>query len=159
MRRLEREHDRKIVLAHAVGEADGRFREEHQPDVVRRASGYFATITDDRYDGIIVGDAGELEVRRTADDRMLAADELSTGTKEQLYLAMRLAAVDHLDHDRERLPVFIDEALVNWDATRRARGFQVLHELSQTRQVFVMTCHQRWAEELIDKGAHRVDLK
>ena len=156
--RLKREHDRKIVLAHAVREADGRFREEHQPDVVRRASGYFATITADRYDDIMVGDAGELEVRRADDDRVLAAGKLSTGTKEQLYLAMRLAALDHLDHDRERLPVFIDEAFVNWDAARRGRGFRLLRELSQTRQVFVMTCHERWAEELIDAGAKRVDL-
>ena len=50
VRRLEREHDRKIVLAHAIREADRRFREEHQPDVVRRGSGYLATITADRYD-------------------------------------------------------------------------------------------------------------
>ena len=156
--RLKREHDRKIVLAHAVREADGRFREEHQPDVVRRASGYFATITANRYDDIMISDAGELEVRRADDDRILAAGKLSTGTKEQLYLAMRLAALDHLDHDRERLPVFIDEAFVNWDAARRGRGFRLLRELSQTRQVFVMTCHERWAEELIDAGAKRVDL-
>ena len=40
VRRLEREHDRKIVLAYAIREADRRFREEHQPDVIRRASGY-----------------------------------------------------------------------------------------------------------------------
>ena len=71
---------------------------------------------------------------------------------------MRLAIMSHLDHDRERLPLFIDEALVNWDAARRGRGFQLLHELSQTRQVFVMTCHEPWAEELIGAGANRVDL-
>ena len=80
--RLKREHDRKIVLAHAVREADGRFREEHQPGVVRRASGYFATITADRYGDIMVSDAGELAVRRADDDRVLAAGKLSTGTKE-----------------------------------------------------------------------------
>jgi uncharacterized protein YhaN len=89
---------------------------------------------------------------------MVAAESLSTGAIQQLYLAMRLAIMSHLDHDRERLPVFIDEVLVNWDAERRQRGFQLLHELSQTRQVFVMTCHERWAEELIDAGANRLDL-
>ena len=54
--------------------------------------------------------------------------------------------------------MFIDEALVNWDVARRGRGFQLLHELSQTRQVFVMTCHEPWAEELVDAGANRVNL-
>ena len=90
---------------------------------------------------------------------MVAAESLSTGAKEQLYLATRLAIVNQLDHDRERLPMFIDEALVNWDAARRNRGFQLLRELSQTRQVFVMTCHENWAEELTDAGAHRIALK
>ena len=162
VRRLGREHDRKIVLAHAIREADGRFREEHQPDVVRRASGYLATITDDRYDRILVGDSGEFYVRGsigTGTEAAVAAQTLSTGAREQLYLAMRLAIMSHLDHDRERLPVFIDEALVNWDAARRRRGFQLLRELSQTRQVFVMTCHESWAEELIDAGANRIDLR
>ena len=161
VRRLEREHDRKIVLAYAIREADRRFREEHQPDVIRRASGYFATITADRYDHIMVDDSGEFHVRGSFDNgtvSMVAAKSLSTGAREQLYLAMRLAIMSHLDHDRERLPVFIDEALVNWDAARRMRGFQLLRELSQTRQVFVMTCHERWAQELTDAGANRIDL-
>ena len=160
VRRLEREHDRKIVLAHAIREADRRFREEHQPDVIRRASGYFATITADRYDHIMVDDSGEFHVRGSFDSGTVAtaAERLSTGAREQLYLAMRLAIMSHLDQDRERLPVFIDEALVNWDAARRGRGFQLLRELSQTRQVFVMTCHEHWAEELADAGANRIDL-
>ena len=161
VRRLEREHDRKIVLAHAIREADRRFREDHQPDVVRRASTYLATITDHRYDRIMVGDSGEFYVRRSCDGgnvATVAAESLSTGATQQLYLAMRLAIMSHLDHDRERLPMFIDEVVVNWDAARRGRGFQLLRELSQTRQVFVMTCHERWAEELIDLSANRVDL-
>ena len=161
VRRLGREHDRKIVLAYAIREADRRFREEHQPDVIRRASGYLATITADRYDRIMVDDSGEFHVRGSFDNgtvSTVAAVSLSTGAREQLYLAMRLAIMSHLDHDRERLPVFIDEALVNWDAARRTRGFQLLHELSQTRQVFVMTCHERWAQELTDAGANRIDL-
>ena len=161
VRRLEREHDRKIVLAYAIREADRRFREEHQPDVIRRASGYLATITADRYDRIMVDDSGEFHVRGSFDGGTVAgvaAESLSTGAREQLYLAMRLAIMSHLDHDRERLPVFIDEALVNWDAARRMRGFQLLRELSETRQVFVMTCHEHWAEELTEAGANRIDL-
>lgn len=161
VRHLEREHDRKIVLAYAIREADRRFREEHQPDVIRRASGYLATITSDRYDRIIVGDSDEFHVRGSADSDTVSAvtaESLSSGAREQLYLAMRLAIMSHLDHDRERLPVFIDEAFVNWDATRRGRGFQLLRELSQTRQVFVMTCHEHWAEELTEAGANRIDL-
>ena len=39
----------------------------------------------------------------------------SQGIKEQVYFALRLAAIDHLDADEERLPLFLDEVFVNWD--------------------------------------------
>ena len=132
---LEREHDRKIVLAHAVREADHRFREDHQPDVVRRAPATSPPLPTTGTTASWVGDSGEFYVRRSCDGgtgtagavgaagATVAAEELSTGAREQLYLAMRLAIMSHLDHDRERLPVFIDEALVNWDAARRGGAF------------------------------------
>jgi uncharacterized protein YhaN len=61
--------------------------------------------------------------------------------------------VDHLDQGKERLPLFIDEAFVNWDAERRDRGLEVLAEASSTRQVFAFTCHPEMAERLGALGA------
>ncbi len=86
------------------------------------------------------------------------ARHLSTGATEQLYVAIRLSIMDHLDEGRERLPVFIDEIFVNWDAERRGRGLEALRELSEIRQVFMMTCHAPWAEELVALGARRITL-
>ena len=155
---LKLEHDRKIVLAHLIRVADRQFREEHQPDVIRRASGYLSSITDGRYDRITMGDAGEFYVSGPCVSSVVDARHLSTGATEQLYVAIRLSIMDHLDEGRERLPVFIDEIFVNWDAERRGRGFEALRELSEIRQVFVMTCHVPWAEELVALGARRITL-
>jgi uncharacterized protein YhaN len=47
---------------------------------------------------------------------------------------------------------------VNWDATRRSRGFDLLQEISRTRQIFLFTCHEPMAGELVAKGARRIDL-
>ena len=156
---LKAEHDRKLLLAHLIREADRRFREEHQPDVVRKASEYLKTITSDRYDRITVGEAGDFYVRGPEAGGAVEVSGLSTGAQEQLYLAIRLAVMNHLDEGRERLPAFVDETFVNWDASRRARGFELLHDLSRTRQVFVMTCHVPWADELVEHGAQRIDLE
>ncbi len=41
---------------------------------------------------------------------------------------------------------------------RRGRGLEALRELSEIRQVFVMTCHVPWAEELVALGARRITL-
>jgi uncharacterized protein YhaN len=83
---------------------------------------------------------------------------VSTGTLEQAYLALRLAIVDHLDQGGERLPLFVDEVFVNWDAERRARGIEVLADLSPTRQIFVFTCHPDVAGELGRRGGRLIGL-
>ena len=44
---------------------------------------------------------------------------LSRGTREQIYLCLRLGTLDYLDRGRESLPLLLDEALVHWDAKRR----------------------------------------
>ena len=103
----------------ATNEADARpwlpsRAQVHRYDVVRRASEYLKTITSDRYDRITVGEAGDFYVRGPGEGRAVEASGLSTGAQEQLYLAIRLAVMTHLDDGRERLPAFVDETFVNW---------------------------------------------
>ena len=73
------------------------------------------------------------------EDRLVvfAADEtfsqtvgrpLSRGTLDQIYLALRLAIIDHLDADRERLPVFLDEVFVKINGERHYLWRAVDHE-------------------------------
>jgi len=83
---------------------------------------------------------------------------LSTGTREQVYFSLRLAIMDHLDSEGERLPVLVDEAFVNWDPSRRERLLGILDHLARTRQVFVFTCHPEWAEQLTGRGGRLVEL-
>lgn len=158
---LERERDRKLLLANLISEADRRFREVHQPDVVRRAQDYVTSITGGRYTGLVMTDEQPpRSVRlRTAEGPLVSVGgSLSKGTKEQVYLALRLAVADHLDAGAERLPLFMDEVLVNWDLDRARRGLELLKRLSRDRQVFLFTCHPPLAEELAQAGAHLIDL-
>ena len=162
VRRLERERDRRYVLARLIREADRRFREEHQPALVRRAGEYLATITGGRYERVLVADGtseGSFMLRGAEGMHPVeVALPLSTATREQVYLALRLAAVDHLDQEGERLPLFLDETLVNWDPSRQDRGLALLARLAQDRQLFVFTCHPGVAAALARQGAVVVTL-
>ncbi len=159
--RLTTERDRKWVLAQLVREADRRFREEHQPDLLRKASRYLSRLTDGRYDRLLVDEGGS-DLFQLVGPGLPApiplARPVSTGTLEQAYLSLRLAIVDHLDEGKERLPLFIDEAFVNWDDGRREQGFKVLKEVAQTRQVFAFTCHPEMAARLENLGARVLRL-
>lgn len=159
---LVRRRDRLWVLGQLVREADRRFREEHQPDLIRRAGGYLGRLTGRRYDRIVADEAGEGDVFYILGPDLPGPVALrppvSTGTLEQAYLALRLAIVDHLDQGLERLPLFVDEVFVNWDGRRRTRGLDLLAEIAQARQLFVFTCHPDVAEELEARGAAVVPL-
>lgn len=160
--RLVEERDRKWVLAQLIREADQAFREEHQPDLLKRASAYLARLTRGRYDRLLVDERSGGDLFQLLGPDLPApvalASPISTGTLEQAYLSLRLAIVDHLDQDRERLPLFIDEAFVNWDARRRDQGLEVLAEVSSSRQVFAFTCHPAMASRLEEHGARVIRL-
>jgi uncharacterized protein YhaN len=75
-----------------------------------------------------------------------------------VYLSLRLAAMDQLDAGGERLPLCVDEALVNWDRERMGRGLDLLLEVGRTRQVFFFTCQPHMARRLSEAGARHLVL-
>ena len=147
---VKERHDRLRLLQHIVREADRRFREAHQPDVLRRASKYVQTITGGRYERFDYDEDEKLRVYEAGNTRRPwpVGTPLSQGTLDQMYLAVRFAFVDHLDEGKESLPVFLDEVFVNWDRGRRTRCYDIFSEAAARRQVFVFTCHPWLAEEM-----------
>ena len=81
--------DRLFLLARLVQEADRRFREEHQPALLKRAGKYVGQITGGRYDRIVIGETGEkfFSLRDPANSRLRKmSDRFSQGIKEQSIL-------------------------------------------------------------------------
>lgn len=156
--------DRLQLLANALREADRRFREKHQPDVLQRASKLLPELTGGRYDRLAVideqGGEQQLHVRESATGEYRSvAPPLSHGTLDQIHLAFRFAAIEHLDSEHEPLPIVIDEALINWDAERFENGLVILQRLAATRQVFLFTCHEWLADRVIEAtNAERLSL-
>ncbi len=72
---------------------------------------------------------------------------LSRGTVEQVFLAIRLGRI--LDSN-SGLPVIIDDSLVNFDAAHLKRALAIIAKLSQSHQVFIMTCQPHLVDLLMD---------
>ena len=66
---------------------------------------------------------------------------LSTGTREQLWLAVRLAYVRQYCDASEPLPLILDDPLVNFDAARARATLKVLAAFAERSQVLMLTCH------------------
>ncbi|MBW2542529.1 MAG: AAA family ATPase [Deltaproteobacteria bacterium] len=158
----ERERDRLALLEAILGRAEREFRDEHQPDVLRRASDYLAKITEGRYRRIdmLDGDKGLLGV--TPDGRsepIEVGEPISRGTLDQIFLCLRLGMLDHLDDGRERLPLILDDALLRIDDQRRLAVYALLANIAPTRQVWLLTCHGALADEVESQlEVSRIDL-
>jgi len=158
----ERERDRLALLEAILARAEREFREEHQPDVLRRASDYFARISGGRYRRVDVldDDTGLLGVTPDGrSDPIAVGEPISRGTLDQIYLSLRLGVLDHLDEGRERLPLILDDALLRMDDARRRGVYALLGAMTPTRQVWILTCNRALADE-IEAGlaVTRIDL-
>ena len=118
-----------------------QFQRERQPALLLSASRYFQALTLGRYTRVetVVG-GNRFEVVEGASRRKAVAD-LSRGTAEQLYLAMRFALIQEYAQNAEPLPVLMDDVLVNFDPTRARAACAAVLELSSKFQVIFLTCH------------------
>ena len=122
-----------------------RYRREKQAPLLKRAGELFAVLTSGSFQTLQLefdeDDHVELAGIRQ-DGRRVAVAGMSEGTMDQLYLALRVAAIeDYLDH-AEPMPFIADDLFINFDDKRSAAGFRVLNELAKKTQVLFFTHHQ-----------------
>jgi uncharacterized protein YhaN len=143
--RFARVHLARVMLRAGVD----RFRAEQQGPLLRAAGGHFALLTGGRYarlgvDGDASGRVILLAVRDNGSE--CPVEGLSEGTRDQLYLALRVAAVEaHASH-AEPLPFIADDLLVHFDDRRADAALSLLSTLGRTTQVVLFTHHDHIVE-------------
>lgn len=131
-------------LAHKLLlEAMHRFKQRTQAPMLKRASEYFAQITGGEFEGLVSddSDAKPIIVGKRSDGGLINVGAMSEGTRDQLYLALRLAALE-LQRDRGiELPLVLDDVLMTSDDARAGCILQALANFSKHGQVIVFTHH------------------
>ncbi|MFC3216142.1 ATP-binding protein [Novosphingobium panipatense] len=113
-----------------------------------RASEIFRRLTIGRYAALrIDSDGPNSRLLGLRDDGRTVVDvgAMSEGTTDQLFLALRLAAVEQSIAAGVRLPFLADDLFVNFDDERSEAGFRVLAELARSTQVLFFTHHPHLA--------------
>ena len=134
-----------IVLNWAIE----KFQKEKQDPILTRASEIFKTLTLDSFTRLElqIGVARPALIALRSNGNAVAVQGLSEGTADQLYLALRLAAIeDYVKQSKAALPLVVDDLFTTFDDDRARAGFEVLHELSRTCQVLFFTHHQHLVE-------------
>lgn len=108
-----------------------------------RVSQIIGEITGGRYEKIFLDDC--LRVKIQTSQKLLSVDQVSRGTMEQIYFALRMAAAELLNQG-ESFPVLLDDAFAMYDDTRLEHTLRWL--CSCGHQVILFTCHKREQEIL-----------
>lgn len=152
LRILSRQWARHAMARQLVLTAKRSFEQQRQPAVIQHASGFFRTITGGTYSGLhtSLDDDSIRAIREGGESRL--PEQLSRGTREQLFLALRLGFILSHSAGGEALPVIMDDILVNFDPGRAARTAEALSHLSEHNQILFFTCHPQTAEILMSKA-------
>jgi len=135
----------RLRLAHALlQEALNRFRERAQAPMVAAASTYFSLMTGGRYERLEVDEEGDTPVLRAVqgDGARKGIEAMSDGTSDQLYLALRLAALDLRRASDSQMPLILDDVLITSDDERSANILRALARFAEGSQVMIFTHHQ-----------------
>lgn len=123
-----------------------RYREEHQAPVLKIASDYFNRLTVGSFDSLRtdVDDKSETVLVGVRPDGLrLTVDKMSSGTRDQLYLALRLATLESRLETSEPMPFIVDDILINFDDERSKATLTVLAGLANKIQVILFTHHRQ----------------
>jgi uncharacterized protein YhaN len=124
------------------------WRERNQGPLLSRASALFPRLTrgsfsairtsfDDKDRWVLVG------IRE--DGTEVPVDGMSEGTVDQLYLALRLGALERHLGSSEPIPLVLDDILIHFDDERAVAALEVLEAVSHHTQVLFFTHHQHLA--------------
>ncbi len=118
-----------------------RYERDHRPEVLQTAETLLAQWSNGRYARILAPLGRQIEELERSDGVIVPISGLSTGTAEQLYLALRFGLVEHFAREAESLPLVMDDILVNFDPGRAERAARSIEDLATRHQVLYFTCH------------------
>ncbi len=126
-----------------------RYRERNQDPILKRVHQLFPQLTLGSLSGVKVGLDGEdrvvlLGTRQGGEE--VSVDGMSSGTRDQLFLALRLASLERYMANAEPLPLILDDVFINFDDDRTRAALRVLGELCAVTQVVYFTHHSRLVE-------------
>jgi uncharacterized protein YhaN len=138
------------------------YEAHRQPETLAEASRYMAKFTGGQYKRIWTPLSNDILLVDNAAGESLPVDVLSRGTREQLFLSVRMALVANFARRGVNVPMVLDDVLVNFDIERTRRAAEVLSEFAAGgHQLFFFTCHEHMWEMFrkLDGDCRRIPVR
>lgn len=143
---LQREIDSINLSIDMLNELSNKVKVMFGTYINDNASQYINGITNGIYNSINVDNAFNITVNTK--ERIVPIEQLSSGTIDQMYLAIRLAIAKVINGNNEILPLIFDDCFALYDDDRLASTLKWLPQ-NYPGQIIIFTCHTREKEILV----------
>lgn len=126
----------KVMIENTADEIHRNFA----PQLAAAVEKSITAITGSRYTTVYVDPANlGLTIKEPNTKQTIPVEKLSFGTMEQMYLSLRIELARLMSSFHERVPIFLDDAFVNFDHPRLINTLYFLVNLSKDNQVFLFS--------------------
>ena len=143
---LDEEYEQKKELYDALKLAEENMKaavddvsSSFGPVLNEKTAGIFARITGGKYENVMVDKEYSIQAK-PKDGGYHEWKYLSNGTTDQAYLALRLAMTQLITENGERLPLLLDDILLQYDEKRAENALMYLKEYALDAQILFFTC-------------------
>ena len=134
--------------------AYNKMKEEITPKFTEKLSDTIKNVSNNKYNKVKINISGEIIVE-DSNGNYINAENLSLGTIDQLYLALRLASIEEITE--ETMPIILDEAFAYYDNERLKNILEYMSKEYKNRQIIIFTCTNREIE-ILDKENIKYNL-
>ncbi len=160
LHRLQGEYDSLALALDVLRSANTTLQNRFSPELGRRAAEIFADMTGSPWSHILLDREFRLSAEAGSDPTRRSVQLLSSGTADQLYLAVRLAICEMVLPAEQNAPLILDDALLTFDDERLHKTLDYLVQLGSRRQILLFSCQSREADYLTGRsGVHILNLQ
>lgn len=134
------------IAKECMEKAYAEMKQNISPRFTQNLCDIISKISNDRYKNIVLTDDEGLNVE-IENGSYVPAHRLSTGTIDQMYLSLRLSALNEIS--TESLPIILDEVFAYFDDDRLANILRYLNKNFADNQIILFTCSKR-EKEILD---------
>ncbi len=135
------------IAKDCLEKAYNKVKENISPRFTQNLCDIISKISNGRYKNVVFSDTDGLTVE-IDNGSYVPASRLSVGTIDQMYISLRLSALDEISN--ETLPIILDEAFAYFDNERLENMLKYLNLNFKNNQIIIFTCSKR-EKEILDK--------
>lgn len=147
--KLKNLYEASKIASTVLDEAFQEVQSNFIPNLNAEVANILSSITKGKYNKVRVSPADNYQIKVLQEESLRSLDFLSGGTFDQVYFSLRLA-LSNLIFKKSNVPIFLDDAFIQYDESRLHNAMEFLQEYSKEHQVIIFTCRKLPVKETVN---------